>query len=155
MERLTVRSIELNSEMTWFVDRENQNMRLEPCEMNSHHSGVAIRKLAKYEDLEEQCIKETTWGFRELLYKWKVFLDDMADLVKYRQLEEKGLLLRLPCPVGTKVYFINYHEDDDCGHYEVASGTFNYSWLDFPRKFYLTKEEAEQALKQMGEQKHE
>lgn len=69
----------------------------------------------------------------------------------YEDAEEQGLMLRLPCPIGTKVYFINYYEDDDFGHYEVASGTFNYSWLDFPRKFYLTKEEAEKALKQMGE----
>lgn len=72
-------------------------------------------------------------------------------LAEYEEAGEQGLLLRLPCPIGTTVYFINYHEDDDCGHYEIASGIFNYSWLDFPRKFYLTKEEANQALKQMGE----
>jgi hypothetical protein len=50
-ERLTRKS---ESGMTWFVDRENHDMELEPCEMSSHHNRVAIEKLADYEDAEEQ-----------------------------------------------------------------------------------------------------
>lgn len=52
MERLTERS--KNSDMVWFKDVENGNMCLEPCEMSSHHSRMAIAKLAAYEDAEEQ-----------------------------------------------------------------------------------------------------
>lgn len=52
MERLTERS--KNSDMVWFKDPENDDMRLEPCEMSSHHSRMAIEKLAAYEDAEEQ-----------------------------------------------------------------------------------------------------
>lgn len=52
MERLTIKSE--YSEMVWFVDKENNNHRLEPCEMEPRHSGAAIRKLAKYEELDEQ-----------------------------------------------------------------------------------------------------
>lgn len=40
--------------MVWFIDRENKDMRLEPCDMDPHHSRLAIAKLAEYEDLEEQ-----------------------------------------------------------------------------------------------------
>ena len=36
------------------IPNENNEMNLEPCEMNSHHSRLAIQKLAQYEDLEEQ-----------------------------------------------------------------------------------------------------
>ena len=52
MERLTKRS--KNSDMVWFKDAENDDMRLEPCEMSSHHNRMAIAKLAAYEDAEEQ-----------------------------------------------------------------------------------------------------
>lgn len=53
MERLTERSKSKNSSMVWFKD-ENNNILLEPCEMSSHHSRMAIAKLAAYEDAEEQ-----------------------------------------------------------------------------------------------------
>lgn len=52
MERLTERS--KNTIMVWFKDNENSNMLLEPCEMSSHNSRMAIEKLATYEDAEEQ-----------------------------------------------------------------------------------------------------
>lgn len=51
MDRLTRKS--QNSEMVWFIDHNN-DLNLEPCEMTSGDSGKAIRKLAYYEDLEEQ-----------------------------------------------------------------------------------------------------
>lgn len=52
MERLTERSA--NSNMVWFKDCENDNARVEPCEMNAHHNRMVIEKLSTYEDLEEQ-----------------------------------------------------------------------------------------------------
>jgi hypothetical protein len=52
MERLTKKS--KNSDMVWFVDHENNNAILEPCEMNSHHDRLVVQKLAAYEDAEEQ-----------------------------------------------------------------------------------------------------
>lgn len=62
MERLTQKS----DKMIWFKD---QGLKIEPCEMNSHHCRMILEKLADYEDLEEQ-----------------------------------GLLVRLPCKVGDVVY---------------------------------------------------
>lgn len=52
MERLTERS--KNSDMVWFKDPENDDMRLEPCEMSAHHSRIVLERLAAYEDAEEQ-----------------------------------------------------------------------------------------------------
>ena len=47
MERLTQKS----DKMIWLKD---QGLKIEPCEMNSHHCRMILEKLADYEDLEEQ-----------------------------------------------------------------------------------------------------
>lgn len=47
MERLTQKS----DKMIWFKD---QGLKIEPCEMKSHHCRMILEKLADYEDLEEQ-----------------------------------------------------------------------------------------------------
>lgn len=65
MERLTQKS----DKMIWLKD---QGLKIEPCEMNSHHCRMILEKLADYEDLEEQ-----------------------------------GLLVRLPCKVGDILFRIN------------------------------------------------
>ena len=52
MERLTERSA--NSNVVWFKDCENDNARLEPCEMTAHHNRMVLEKLSTYEDSEEQ-----------------------------------------------------------------------------------------------------
>ena len=64
MERLTQKS----DKMIWFKD---QGLKIEPCEMNSHHCRMILEKLADYEDLEEQ-----------------------------------GLLVRLPVKIGDDIYVI-------------------------------------------------
>ena len=90
-------------------------------------------------------------GLIALFYRNLWAMADMRERLKaYEDKEEQGLLIELPCPIGTKIYFIKYEEDDDFGEYTIDSGTFNYSWLGVSRKFYLTEAEAEEALKKMG-----
>lgn len=95
-------------------------------------------------------------------------------LREYEIAEEQGLLLRLPCKVGDNVYKIwscgkngksvaefriSHIDIDDLQNIEFAFiSTKNIStsyWFckigDFGKTVFLTKEEAEQALKQMGE----
>lgn len=50
MERLTQKS----DKMIWLKD---QGLKIEPCEMNSHHCRMILEKLAEYEDLEERLHK--------------------------------------------------------------------------------------------------
>lgn len=84
-------------------------------------------------------------------------------LREYEDLEEQGLLLRLPCKVGTPVYVIikgycGIHPScvDDCeccneAVPQVAEAHFDLELLDgFGKTVFLTKEEAEQALKEGG-----
>ena len=47
MERLTEKS----DKMIWFKD---QGLKIEPCEMNTHHCRMILEKLADYEEAEEQ-----------------------------------------------------------------------------------------------------
>ena len=85
----------------------------------------------------------------------------VSKLAEYEDLEEQGLLLRLPCKVGTKVYAINrivdYGEvvDEATYSYSIIEREFqiymmmNYGKLVFGKTVFLTKAEAEQKLKEM------
>lgn len=82
----------------------------------------------------------------------------LQSLADYEDAEEQGLLLRLPCAIGTTVYQItktlSYGEIGDTAevNYRISEVEFNLCMIDFIDKIvFLTKEEAEQALKQMGE----
>ena len=91
----------------------------------------------------------------------------LRELQKYKDLEEQGRLITLPCAVGDTVYGIvweNCHDGkcpwlDTTGKctkggisseycpQEVISWEFALEDLYNPRRFYLTREEAEAALK--------
>ena len=103
-----------------------------------------------------------------------VIYQAIQKLAKYEDLEEQGLLLRLPCKVGDKVY--RYVEKKGCvleytvwnismSAYEsggidiVIEGCaeaqdevedeFSLSLIDFKKEFFNTRAEAEQKLKEM------
>ena len=89
----------------------------------------------------------------------------LQKLKAYEDLEEQGLLLRLPCKVGDVVWIVygectrNYEclEVDGCETcksyvYKIREVNFNvdfYDWIG--KKVFLTKEEAEEALAKMTE----
>ena len=86
-------------------------------------------------------------------------------LAEYEDLEEQGLLLRLPCKVGDTVYTIRYGEENDFVVVETkiieirqnVNGIFfeplisrkAYKIDDFGKEVFLTRAEAEQKLKEM------
>lgn len=100
-------------------------------------------------------------------------------LAQYEEAEEQGLLLRLPCAVGSEVYIINSKrtkctendqefdeywcqgcECDRCDshrEYYIHKNTqVSLEWIvryfsDFGKTVFFTQEDAEQALKQMRE----
>ena len=109
------------------------------------------------------------------------FISVQEKLKEYEQLEEQGLLLKLPCKVGDTVWVITspfnvfegieYDENsrDECYESFISSATFYknsvqyrinakvtnhfinayYNKQDFGKTVFLTKEEAEQKLKDM------
>ena len=84
-------------------------------------------------------------------------------LADYEDAEEQGLLLRLPCKIGTKVYNITWWDDVQkkvvvkgktyyrtIHKHKVSKSTFGYTDIDdFGKTVFLTKSEAEQKLKEM------
>lgn len=96
--------------------------------------------------------------------------DCMCKLAKYEDAEENGMLIHLPCRVGDTLYQpINEHINEykviglcfdilqNKWIFEVAYevvGVWNKTTCDFDvigKTVFLTREEAEQALKKMGE----
>ena len=81
------------------------------------------------------------------------------ELKEYRDLEEQGLLLKLPCSVGTQVYIINRHligiaeaDDVDCFCFKVYVDPDTYTLIaldNFGKGWFLTEQEAQSALEKM------
>ena len=84
-------------------------------------------------------------------------------LAEYEDLEEQGLLLRLPCPIGTTVYNTTWWDDvtekvkvdgkifyRTVRKHKVSKSTFSLLDVkDFGKTVFLTQEEAKQKLKEM------
>lgn len=150
------------------------------------------QKLKEYEDIEEKITKKFAGciDIKTILDSFCAFYDmqetkeELAqctlltneDVLKYRQYkeaEEQGLLLRLPCKIGSMVYEIKkdlnqmkretiehnghyYHRNIDV--YFVTQVTFEIEdFVELGKTVFLTKEEAEQALTRMEDNngKHE
>lgn len=94
---------------------------------------------------------------------YPTYVGKVADkLAEYEDAEEQGLLLKLPCKVGTSIYMINRYwideghicgiaeaDDLDCFCYKVYCDPDDYTMVavaEFNKTWFLTKEEAEQAL---------
>ena len=93
----------------------------------------------------------------------------ITKLAEYEDLEEQGLLLRLPCKVGSMVYEIKkdlnqmkretiehnghyYHRNIDV--YYIAQVTFEIEdFAELGKTVFITKEEAEQALAKIEKEK--
>ena len=84
-------------------------------------------------------------------------------LAEYEDLEERGLLLRLPCPIGTTVYNTTCWDDVTekvevngetlyriLHKHKVSKSTFSLGDIyNFGKTVFLTQAEAEQKLKEM------
>lgn len=118
----------------------------------------------RYDDGEAFCDKFSVIedvGVYETILKGEL-IDKLAD---YEDAEEQGLLLRLPCKVGTYIYIVNRYwideghicglaecDDVDCACFKVYEDPDTYtmvSFNEFGQTWFLTEEEAEQALKRM------
>ena len=105
----------------------------------------------------EQC-RDTIWRLTD--YGNGSPTEKLAD---YEDAEEQGLLLRLPCPIGTTVYNTIWWDNitekvkiDGKTFYrtvhkhKVSKSTFSLLDIyDFGKTVFLTKAEAEQKLKEM------
>lgn len=97
----------------------------------------------------------------------------LRKLADYEDLEEKGLLLKLPCKVGDTVYLIDRYVNSRewylvYGEHRVTDILLNenrepkvrisntsgsYELSDFGKKVFLTKEETAKAWRRLNEQR--
>ena len=87
----------------------------------------------------------------------------LKKLAEYEDLEKQGLLLRLPCKVGTSVYMVGQDcggDTLDCRRGDCEGCPYLYSFVEenkfdaymlenIGKTVFLTKAEAEQKLKEM------
>ena len=124
------------------------------------------RKTEKYENLNGVNILETadiSLSFIKEYWEHRQVKEYLEELKRYRDLEEQGLLLRLPCPIGTTVYnttWWDYVEEKvkvdgktfyrTVHKHKVSKSTFSLLDVeDFGKTVFLTKSEAERKLKEM------
>ena len=111
--------------------------------------------------INEDFCKETMKMMREFIGHASHRLDCEDSRVKslksklknYKDLEEQGLLLRLPCKVGDMVYQI-WNVDDKPEIREMKIAALNnlvalIEYGEFGKTIFLTQEEAKQKLKEM------
>ena len=127
-------------------------------------------RLVAYEDtgFEPEQVKQLNDAFKNSQKKLEKAFDD---LLAYKDLEEQGLLIKLPCKVGDIVYFVTQELDvvkgsckkviDEFIITEIRGNKYNPLWFmassercihrDFHptqigKTVFLTREEAEKAL---------
>ena len=71
-------------------------------------------------------------------------------LAEYEDLEEQGLLLRLPCKVGSTVYHIANKRILEVENVDLFFLCLCVAECRFGKTVFLTQEEAEQKLKEMN-----
>lgn len=77
----------------------------------------------------------------------------VAELKNYRDLDEQGKLLKLPCAVGNTVWCVHMYSGGGRipNFGEIFESKFSVRMYDdFGKTVFLTKEEAEAALKEMN-----
>lgn len=70
----------------------------------------------------------------------------LTELKKYKQMEEQGMLYKLPCAIGDKVYLI---VDNKVVEREVDPMFLGVLWEEFGKSWFLTKNEAKASLKEL------
>lgn len=91
-------------------------------------------------------------------YEYKGLL--LETLGKYEDTEEQGLLLRLPCKVGDKIYIVFHNHTIGkstvdsfkmiAKGWAVKTNDWSYLFTDFGKTVFLTREEAEAKLKEIS-----
>lgn len=139
MERLTEKS----DKMIWFKD---QGLKIEPCEMNSHHCRMILEKLVDYEEAEEQgllarlpCkVGDTVWVVTSPI---NVFDYDKYDGDAEYEVYESFL---------SSVSY--YASGEQFRIYAKVTNSFIAAYFrecDFGKSIFFTREEAEKKLEEL------
>ena len=164
MDRLTRKSD--TSDMVWFIDCEHKGYtesgyaEREPCEMDAHHARLAIAKLAEYEDLEEQgklLIVPKIKKNKTLYWVWgNEIMPVLFKRITSCVVDDKGNP-HIMCEMETKKdrTFVRSYKRKPI-EYTFKAGDKRYFYSeDIGKTVFLTREEAEAALKELERGKGE
>ena len=114
-----------------------------------------ITKLdAKIKNLQERIEKMAFDDKAEVGVKFLAStVSDLKELREYKQLEEQGLLLRLPCKVGDTVYHVVQGRIVEVSNVDLFFLLLSVAENRFNNSVFLTQAEAEQKLKELKEMK--
>ena len=133
MERLTYRALDQNGNPVGKVWYDMMSVDTgENIFPSSEKEEKVLKKLADYEDtgLTPEQIEEDFPDVRMIEEK----------LASYEDAEKQGLLIRLPCKIGDKVYQLW----SACGEYAVIEQEFSYDLIsEFGKSVFLSYDEAE------------
>ncbi len=136
---------------------------------------MSIDEAIKLLEIEKMCVKHADVCNREcdkcalvqntdkLLEMYTSVCELLKQLEEYQQLEEQGRLVKLPCKIGTKVYDITWWDDVQekvvvegktyyrtARKHKIIESTFDYFDIkELGKKVFLTREEAEEKLKEL------
>lgn len=100
----------------------------------------------------EECEKECVEGYYEC-HKCKPFADVLKKLADYEDAEEQGLLIKLPCPVGSEVWkIVNQRDNFSDIPYKIATRTnFRLDMLnEIGKTVFITEKEANNTLAELS-----
>lgn len=111
-----------------------------------------------YDDMQKivrHCVKSDNIDLNTGGDDFQNIIDKLAE---YETAEEEGRLVIFPCKIGTPIYVIDYTwvygeiGDKAEKRYFIRETPFEYGMIDeFNKTVFLTREEAEKALKEMEE----
>lgn len=181
MERLTERYVPNNEKkgIAGIKVFESENKTPLVKVLSGEYLYPAIEKLADYEELEERLHKifgeESTFSLADVIDALEMKLsepdkkhpvnariltyEEVNKWQEYKDLEEQGLLVRLPCKVGDTMYDIvgkpfrivehkvdAFHIDKKGFHLQIINGVLEKKQ---EAKVYFSREEAENKLEEM------
>ena len=107
-----------------------------------------VKELFDKEDRESEP-PESHCVVRRALRCIKKLVSEVEQYKAYNDLEEQGLLLRLPCKVGDTVYHVVQGRIFEVSNVDLFFLLLSVAENRFNNSVFLTKSEAEQKLKEM------
>ena len=125
------------------------------------HAREVAKKNREYCECNKICLTNRWVSNIECAKEHEQLAEWFEELKEYRELEEQGLLLRLPCKVGDTIYFVekDFEEIEKATIESIEFGRngfminsdYEIGTYFSTENLFLTKKEAEQALEKMKE----